>query len=170
MKRIDLLKEQLKFLKEQGASEEAIAEIEKKITKSKNGRKSKSKGANYERILIGLLKKYFPFVEFARTPMSGGFHKNSSKESLRGDISCLSDTIDFKLHLEAKNHKKFAVNEWWKQAIDDCPKGKIPCLLMHRGQEIKNGKRVLASEDFILLRFEDFLDIVNQEKIFLDKN
>lgn len=169
MKQIDLLKVNLQFLKEHGGSKEEIAEIEKKIARSKNGRKSKNKGSNYERTLIAMLKEKYPFVEFARTPMSGGFHKNASKESLRGDISCLSEGVDFKLHLEAKNHKKFSINEWWKQATEDCPLGRIPCLLMHRGQEIKNGKRVLSSEDFILLRFSDFLEIVSKEKIFLDK-
>lgn len=169
MRQIDVLKGLLKFYQENGGSAEDIAEIERKIAKSKNGRKSKNKGANYERTLIALLKEKFPFAEFARTPMSGGFHKDASKESLRGDISCLSEDLEFKLHIEAKNHKKFSINEWWAQATSDCPPSRLPCLLMHRGQEVKNGKRVYASEDFILLRFSDFLEIVDKEKIFLDK-
>ena len=79
MRQIDVLKGLLKFYQENGGSAEDIAEIERKIAKSKNGRKSKNKGANYERTLIALLKEKFPFAEFARTPMSGGFHKDASK-------------------------------------------------------------------------------------------
>lgn len=170
MRRIELLKEQLEFLLKNGGNEDEIKELEDKIKRSKKGRSSKTKGASYERTLIKLFTEAFPDGEFARTPMSGGFHKKASKESLRGDLSCLNEGKEFLLHIEAKNHKTLHINDWWKQATEDCPDGKIPTLCIHRGQEIKDGVRTLASEDFILLRLKDFLSIVDKPKVMLDKS
>lgn len=170
MKKVELLKERLLFLINSGASAEEIRSVEEQIYKSNKGRKSKRKGASFERDLIKIFKKEFPTLTLARTPMSGGFYKKATKESLRGDISCLDEKVDFLLHIEAKNQKTLHVKDWWKQAVEDCPEHKIPTLVIHIGQEIEQGKVIQKSGNFIYLRLDDFLKIVDKEKIILDKN
>lgn len=173
MNRLEVLKKELNYAIEYGASQEEINKILKSIEKSKKGRTSKRKGASFERTVIKVLNKYLPDLTFARTPMSGGFHKTATKESLRGDISCLDEGVDFLLHLEAKNQKTLHIKEWWKQATGDCPEGKIPTLVIHLNQEKCNNKITQKPEDFIFLRLNDFLSIVDKDKIvkkILDKN
>ena len=91
--------------------------------------------------------------------------EKSLKYSKRGKSAkvCLNDDVDFLLHLELKNRKNGwkVVQDWFKQANEDCIKGKIPCVIMHQNLE----KGSYNAEDFIMLRLSDFLNIVNYEKI-----
>lgn len=74
---------------------------------------------------------------------------------------CLDDNVDFALHLELKNRKAGwkVVQDWFKQAEDDCIKGKYPCLVMHQAQE----KGKYRSEDFIMLKLKDFFNLVDKK-------
>lgn len=139
-------------------------ELTQKVALSKRGRSSKAKGANYERTIKKILKDKLG-IDLERTPQSGGFAKSKNLKSVKGDLNSLDDTIDFRLHIECKNHKSWSIKEWWKQATEDCPNGKLPILIMHRGQENKDGKRVQEAEDFVFLRLVDFLDLVDKTKI-----
>ena len=61
------------------------------------------------------------------------------------------------------------MKDWLKQSQEDCPQGKVPCVIFHQNQENKDGKRVCESDDFITLKVTDFLQIVNKEKIVVIK-
>lgn len=169
MRKSDLLKEQISFLKEHDPNNSKLAELEKSLQKSKQGRSSKTKGANYERKIVKFLQDKFPSLIFGRTPASGGYKKDVENNNLRGDVVCLSEDVDFLLHLELKNRKLGwkVVQDWFKQAEEDCIKGKIPCVIMH--QNLIKGS--LPSRDFIMLKLDDFFTIIDDKKIIkpLDK-
>lgn len=142
-----------------------MTELKQQLEKSKKGASAKIKGASYERTIAKVFKKYLG-IDLVRTPQSGGFAKKSTKaDDFRGDITSLDNTIDFKLHIECKSHKTWKLKDWFKQAKEDCPQSKIPCVVMHQAQENKEGKRVTNSDDFIVMRLEDFLDLVDKNKI-----
>lgn len=147
-----------------GGSTEDIAQVTSDIAKSKKGKSSKVKGSNYERTVKGMLKDALG-IELQRTPLSGGFAKNKDINSVKGDLNTLDDKIKFRLHVECKDQRNWNIKEWWRQTQGECPKGKIPILFMHQGQEIVAGTRVGISEHFVLLRTEDFLELVEKGKV-----
>jgi hypothetical protein len=148
--------------------EENIADLEQKIGYSLQGTKAKRKGSTYERRLA---KAFFDKwgVKLVRTPSSGGFQKESNQELIRGDLSCLDPKIDFMLHSEAKNHKTWNLKKWFKQAEEDCPSRKIPVVLFHKPQVIKDGKRIDEADDFVMIRLKDFLEIADKKKVIRRK-
>lgn len=163
--RLKILKEQLSFLKTHNASEAEIKELETKIARSKRGKRSRSKGSTYERTIAKKFMARFPKLDLARTPSSGGFKKSANNEDIRGDVSNLNKEVQLMLHLEAKNQVKWNLPEWIKQAKDDCPKGKMPCVVFHQSQLNKDGKRVQEADDFICMRLEDFLKVVEDKSV-----
>lgn len=166
MRRLDLLKEQLSFLQEHGGSKEEIAEIQEAIKRSQRGRSSKNKGANFERSIVEKLNKLFPSLQFGRTVGSGGYRKDLDVSTLRGDVVSYSDKEDFLLHMELKNHKGLTkLWDFYRQAEEDCLKGKIPMVILHRG--LLAGK--WKAEDFVLLKFKDFFNIVQKDLIIKNK-
>lgn len=164
MRKIDLLKEQLSSLKKHDSQNPEIPILEQKILRSKRGKYSKTKGATYESKIKKILNNRFKDLEFSRTPASGGFQKSANNKLLKGDIVNLNEDYDFLLHIECKNQKNMNITEWWKQAEEDSL-DKLPVLFIHRNQEIANGKRVNKSGDYVYLRLEDFLNILDDKKI-----
>lgn len=163
MRNSDLIKDKLAFFKEHDPTNPEIAKLEKSLKRSKQGKSSKAKGANYERKIVKYLESKFPTLSFGRTPASGGYKKYIANNALRGDVVCLSEDTDFLLHLELKNRKDGwkVVQDWFKQAEDDCLTGKIPAVIMH--QNLEKGK--YASKDFILLELDDFFNIIDYKKV-----
>lgn len=180
-KKVDLLKQELELYKsnpslvmeQKGWSkaeyEEIIEALEQKIEQSKRGRSSKNKGSSYERKIAKVFKDKLD-IELKRTPQSGGFAKDTEKgEEFRGDIVCIDDSIDFKLHAECKDHSSWSLPSWLRQAEEDCPQGKIPIVIYHRRQKNKDGKRIQEAGDFVSLSLEDFLDLVDKDKVIVLK-
>lgn len=179
-KSVDLLKEELELLKSnpslvmssknwtQEEYENNVALLEKKIQNSKRGRSSKAKGSNYERDIAKTFKEKL-VIELVRTPMSGGFQKKSEALSVKGDITNLDHTIEFLLHIECKDHKSWSLPSWLLQAEEDCPKGHIPSVVFHRRQLNKDGKRVQEAGDYVALKLEDFLSIVDRSKVIIPR-
>lgn len=148
---------------------EVMKDLEDQLAKSKKGKSAKVKGASYERTIAKIFKKFLN-VDLVRTPQSGGFAKKSTKaDEFRGDITSLDENTQLKLHIECKNHKTWKLREWFKQSKEDCPKGKIPCVIFHQAQENKDGKRISESEEYISMKLEDFLEIVDINKILKKK-
>lgn len=148
---------------------EHLEDLRHQLALSKKGKGAKVKGASYERVIAKIFKKILG-IDLVRTPQSGGFAKKSTKaDEFRGDITSLDDSINFKLHIECKNHKTWKLRDWFKQSQEDCPKGKIPCVVFHQAQENKDGKRVSESEEYVALKLEDFLKIVDRNQIIEQK-
>ena len=127
-----------------------------KKQRKKLGKRSKAKGSTYERDVAKMFKAHYD-EELTRTPQSGGFAKKSSKAvEFRGDIVSLDENVELVLHIECKCHKSWSLPTWLKQSEDDCPKGRIPCVIFH-----KHG----TSKDYITLSLEDFFKIVPKESI-----
>ena len=137
-----------------------------KTEAQKRGRRSKNKGANYERKIAKVFKEKLN-VELTRTPQSGGFAKKSQKaDSFSGDIVCLEDDKDITLSIECKNQQTLAIRKWLNQAESDCPEGKIPVVIYYLGQIIKDTKvKEEAKGDYITLKLEDFLNLVPKDVI-----
>ena len=121
------------------------------------GRRSRNKGASFERVVAKIIQEVTGF-EFLRTPLSGGFAKNTTKcsEGFRGDIVPADKDVNLSLHIECKNAKTWSLPKWFEQAEKDCPSGKIPVVIFH-----KHG----TSKNYIALDLEDFLKLVPSEKI-----
>ncbi len=164
MSRRKMLQEQIEFLEEHDPNNEKIRELKEALKKSKKGRRSRRKGSNYERKVKALLKEWID-IDLERTPLSGGFAKGKNLKSVKGDLNTLDEDINFLLHIECKDQLKWAIKSWWKQAVDDCPKEKIPLIFLHQNQENKDGKRVQEAEDFVFIRAEDFFRLVDRNKI-----
>ena len=181
VKSIDILKEKLDLYRSNPAVimkqykltlpqyKNIVAELEEKINQSKRGKSSKSKGGEYERNVARKMKEKLG-VELTRTPSSGGFKKDVKGTSFKGDISNLDDNITFMLHIECKNQKSWSLPAWFKQAEEDCPEGRIPTVIFHRGQKNVEGKREQTAQDFITLKLDDFLDIVDSTKIIVPRS
>ena len=118
------------------------------------GKGARNKGASYERKIAKILEERTG-VQLERTPLSGGFAKANSSAALKGDINTIDKNIDLHLHIECKNQKKWALRQWYKQAKEDCPKGKKPVVVFHEDR----------GEDFIMLTLGDFLQLVPTPEI-----
>lgn len=133
----------------------------KKEQNSKRGRRSRNKGASFERTVAKKFKEFFG-IDLVRTPQSGGFAKNAEKaDEFRGDVVSANKDIDINLHIECKNAKTWSLPAWLKQSEGDCPKNKKPCVIMH-----KDG----TSNDYIVMKLEDFFDLCDTEKVFTMKS
>lgn len=145
--------------------EKELAELRRFIAASKQGKSSRLKGGEYERKVARKFKSAYG-INLVRTPLSGGFHKDKNVDSFKGDLNFVGEPNEnFKLHIECKNQKTLKITEWWKQTISDCPEGDIPTLIFHLFQKIVEGKVVTNNEDFILMRLDDFLSIVERGNI-----
>jgi hypothetical protein len=127
--------------------------VRSKETRRKIGRRSKSKGNNFEREVAQFFKNTYN-IDLRRTPSSGGFATHS--KDYKGDIVSIDAGVDFLLHIEAKNVKRITLDPWMTQAEKDCPEGRIPCVVYHKHNTPKN---------YIALPLEDFLKLVDREKI-----
>ena len=137
--------------------ESAIIEQEKR---KKLGKRSKAKGANYERDVAKKFRKAYD-ADLVRTPQSGGFAKKYAKaDDFRGDIVPADEDIDLSLHIECKNAKTWSLPAWFKQAESDCPKGKAPVVIFHQ-----HG----TSKDYIAMSLEDFFKLVPKDRVILRK-
>lgn len=133
----------------------------KKEQNSRRGRRSRNKGASFERTVAKKFKEFFG-IDLVRTPQSGGFAKNAEKaDDFRGDIVSANKDIDINLNIECKNAKTWSLPAWLKQSESDCPKNKKPCVVMHKGG---------TSNDYIVMKLEDFFDLCNTEKLFTMKS
>lgn len=135
-----------------------IAKSQKeKEEKSRRGRTSRNKGSNFEREVAKIFKEKLG-IELVRTPLSGGFGKsnNVDAQKFRGDVVAVDESINFKLHIEAKNQKTWALPAWLKQAEEDCPEDKTACVVFH-----KHG----TSKNYITLSLDDFLSLIDPVKV-----
>jgi hypothetical protein len=170
-RRIDLLKSQLEFLKSHKASSEEIEEVEQQIKRSKKGSYRKQKGGVYEREVIA--KRFNEFykddeLDLRRTPGSGGWGKSAKSSKTGVDLCNINDELDFRLAIECKDCKTIKIIDWTKQVESNCGE-RFPTLAFHRQQQIKNGKVVTTAGDYICLRLDDFLTLVNKDKIIVRK-
>lgn len=124
-----------------------------------SGKKSKNKGATFERKVAKILQEYWsqvsPGCSFRRTPGSGGWARsggNLDKFGSAGD--CVCDDTTFPWCLEMKhyasydvekllNGKNATIMQWWDQADGETPEGKSPLLIMKR-----NGSEELVMFDY----------------------
>ena len=136
------------------------SEAEIKEENRKRGRRSRNKGANFERTVAKKFKEFFG-IDLVRTPQSGGFAKKSVKaDEFRGDIVSADADEELMLHVECKNAQSWSLPQWLRQAESDCPAEKKPCVVMHKPN---------SSQDYIVLRLEDFFELTEKRKIFKRK-
>lgn len=136
-----------------------------KETMSKRGKKSRRKGANYERDIARKFQKFTGY-DFVRTPQSGGFAKKSEKaDDFRGDILPTDKTIGLKLHIECKNQEKWSLKSWLKQAQYDCPNDRIPIVIMKKANDIQVVGQKGNQQDLVVIDLDDFLQLVDIDKI-----
>lgn len=148
--------------------EEKVQELHSKIESSKRGKSSRTKGATYENTIAKKFLDKFG-IKLTRTPMSGGFKKNSSSMMFKGDLNSMEEDKEFMLHLECKNHSTWSLPSWIRQAESDCPKGHIPVIVCHRRQKNNEGKRIQEAGDYVMLPLDDFLSIIGKESILRPK-
>lgn len=100
-----------------------------------SGSHSNRKGKRGERELANLLREKGYTVQ--RTPQSGGAH-------IPGDLIGTPG-----LHWEVKRQETARYPEWLRQAIADCPRGKLPVVAHRRNGE--DWTVALPLEAFLLL-------------------
>jgi hypothetical protein len=115
-------------------------------TRNGGGKKSKRKGASFEKTVAGLFSAYFG-CSVRRTPGSGGW-ATVGDFGPRGDLVFAITRAPY--HVECKKHEGWeledlitfkrgvdttstnSVEKWWKQTIRDRPEKKIPMLVFAR--------------------------------------
>lgn len=118
--------------------------------RSKSGKKSRNKGANFERLIANQVSNWWG-QKFRRTPLSGGW----GEEVARGDLVCAEKETNFPFAIECKNDNSFSLNQllktpttgpvvkWWGQAVDQSEEEtkpyQLPLLLIK-----ENGGAVYA--------------------------
>ncbi len=124
---------------------------------SKRDRKnSKAKGSQYENKIAKRFAKWSG-NEIRRTPGSGGWSKAAF--GVTGDLVCTSKKYPF--HHECKKREGWNLDDlivgtrkrdtrsilaWWKQCVDECPRGKIPTLIFAKNR----------MSDLILMKRTDY--------------
>lgn len=128
-------------------------EHEKRVKRGKN---AKRKGSSFERTIAKLFGDRYK-VELKRTPQSGGFAKKSDlADDYRGDITIVDTKQYLKLHIECKDQKTWKLKDWIDQAEEDCPRGRVPVVVFHQYN---------SSRDYVCLSLQDFLNIVERDKV-----
>ena len=123
-----------------------------KEARSRKGRSARAKGADFERQIAKKIGNRYG-ISLTRTPMSGGFAKNKDKnEGFKGDIVPVDKTTDLKIHVECKSQKTIKIKDWTKQAKEDCPKDKIPCVIF---------REFGTPRVFVTLPIEGFFELVD---------
>ena len=136
------------------------SDAEIKEENRKRGRRSRNKGANFERTIAKKFKEFFN-IDLVRTPQSGGFAKKSVKaDEFRGDIVSADAEQELILHVECKCCASYSVPKWIRQAESDAPADKKPCVIMHKPN---------SSQDYIVMKLEDFFELTEKKKIFKRK-
>ena len=135
-----------------------LTDEEIKEQNRKRGRRSRNKGANYERTIAKKFKEFFG-IDFVRTPQSGGFAKKSVKaDTFRGDIVSADADWELNLHIERKNAQTWSLPAWLRRSESECPFDKKPVVVMHKPN---------SSQDYIVLKLEDFFERVDKDKLLL---
>lgn len=134
----------------------STAEETKQEQLSKQGKRAKRKGGNYECLIAKKFQDRYG-VELKRTPQSGGFAKKCDKaDDYRGDITIVDTKQMLKLHIECKNQKQLQLKNWLEQAESDCPEGRTPVVIFHQHN---------TSKDYVCLSLEDFFSLVEKNKV-----
>ena len=140
-------------LKATTKGKECAIEHEKR---QKIGKRSKTKGANFERDVAKKFKKAYD-ADLVRTAQSGGFAKKSAKaDDFRGDIVPADEDIELSLHIECKCQKTWSLPAWFKQAEEDCPEDRTPIVIFHQHN---------SSKDYVCVSLEDFFSLVEKSKV-----
>lgn len=133
-----------------------VATETKQEQASKQGKRARRKGGNYERLVAKKFQLKYG-VELKRTPQSGGFAKKCDKaDDYRGDITIVDTKQMLKLHIECKNQKQLQLKNWLEQAESDCPEGRTPVVIFHQHN---------TSKDYVCLSLEDFFSLVEKNKV-----
>lgn len=98
----------------------------------------RKKGSVFERKIAKIFSKWSG-SDVNRTPLSGGWAKNA-KHGVKNDLISTDPNFPFgveckhqeKWLIESLLHSKVKIFAWWKQCVDETPKGKIPLLVFHR--------------------------------------
>lgn len=105
------------------------------------GKTSRTKGNAFERQVAAMFVEAYGLT-FRRTPLSGGWAKDA--DVAQGDIVCIDDP-DFPYCIECKKAEGWKLeslftdrhawfDNWWQQAVDECPEGKEPLLVFSRNR------------------------------------
>jgi hypothetical protein len=169
--RRSLIEDKIKFLEDamgggmitpQGQRD--LAKLREDLILSKRGRGSKNKGANYERVIAQVFKEGYD-LDLVRTPQSGGFAKKSNKaDEFRGDIITVDKDIELLLHIECKDQKTWNLKDWLRQANEDCPKGKVPLVIMKKANTLNPGQKG-NQQNLVVIDLDDFMKLVPKDKI-----
>lgn len=147
------------FAQSYGISNEQYEKFKKELQlflkRSARSKNNKAKGSAYERKIAKIFSDEYG-ITLKRTPKSGGFSKANAQ--FCGDITAID--ANFVLHIECKNQKVITIEKWITQSEEDCQKGKIPVVVYKRMRGNKVG-------DYINMRLEDFLSVVDKNKVVL---
>lgn len=151
----------------------------------------RTKGSSFERNIAKILSAWSG-IELRRTPLSGGWAKGNPE--VAGDLVSVDPEQSFRYHVECKNSEAWSWEQilnskkisgpifksWWKQAYDECPKGKIPVLVFSKAyHDIYIMFQVTGMEytydayhasTWISVRHEDKEYLIRPLQMFLDEN
>ena len=135
---------------------------------SKQGKRNKQKGAEYERLVCKIINDYLG-TDFIRTPQSGGMQWKGDLRN-RGASSIMN-----LVHFECKNHQVYKIQQWLRQAYFDAPSRTVPIVVAKVPRLFLNlaslfGKKVQHVVSIDLLDFLMFIKMIDERKSNEDRN
>lgn len=90
-------------------------------------------------------------LSIAKDLRSSGLDSKASRMPRSGSIETLEEDIitQLPIHIEAKNHAKWSIHEWYEQALKGCKSLKIPIVVAKRERD--QAYAFLSWKDFIYL-------------------
>lgn len=107
-----------------------------------------------------------------------GYNKTRGELSTKYKVSettilRIENNLDYRnphnFYILSKNQKTLKIRDWIEQSQSDCPEGKIPIVVYHLDQIIKDGKVTRKSGEYVTLKLQDLLDLVPTENIIKEK-
>ena len=153
-----------------------------------SGKKSRNKGASFEREVAAIFAEWSGGLEICRTPLSGGWARQNPAVS--GDLVNITPDTVFPLHIECKKQEGWTLeailqghcaqfDSWWEQTITTCPKNKLPLLVFSRNYhaiwcagwrehwDVSELYNYCIIEEKVIIQFENWLEAYSLGGIIL---
>lgn len=91
-------------------------------------------------------------LSIAKDLRQSGLDKTATRMPRSGAVETLEEDIvtQLPIHIEAKNHAKWSIHEWYEQALRGCKQLKIPVVVAKRAND----------QSYAFLSWNDFMQLM----------
>lgn len=95
-------------------------------------------------------------LQIAKQIRESGLDQHATRMPRSGAVETLEEDIvtSLPIHIEVKNHSKWSIHEWFKQAQAGCKQNKIPIVVAKRAND----------DTYAFLKWSDLIYLMQQAK------